>query len=42
VIPNNQPKAPWITGIDEGKTIFVPDVEDPLPGDFLKAPEDRH
>jgi antitoxin (DNA-binding transcriptional repressor) of toxin-antitoxin stability system len=37
VIPNKQPKAPRIPGIDEGKIIFAPDFEDPLPEDILKA-----
>jgi antitoxin (DNA-binding transcriptional repressor) of toxin-antitoxin stability system len=37
VIPNKQPKVPRIPGIDEGKIIFAPDCEDPLPEDILKA-----
>jgi antitoxin (DNA-binding transcriptional repressor) of toxin-antitoxin stability system len=37
VIPNKQPKTPRIPGIDEGKIIFAPDFEDPLPEDILKA-----
>jgi antitoxin (DNA-binding transcriptional repressor) of toxin-antitoxin stability system len=37
VIPNKQPKALRIPGIDEGKIIFAPDFEDPLPEDILKA-----
>jgi antitoxin (DNA-binding transcriptional repressor) of toxin-antitoxin stability system len=37
VIPNKQPKSPRIPGIDEGKIIFAPDFEDPLPEDILKA-----
>jgi antitoxin (DNA-binding transcriptional repressor) of toxin-antitoxin stability system len=37
VIPNKQPKASRIPGIDEGKIIFAPDFEDPLPEDILKA-----
>jgi antitoxin (DNA-binding transcriptional repressor) of toxin-antitoxin stability system len=37
VIPNKQPKALRIPGIDEGKIFFAPDFEDPLPEDILKA-----
>ena len=37
VIPNKKPKARRIPGIDEGKIIFAPDFEDPLPEDILKA-----
>ncbi len=37
VIPIKRPKAPRIPGIDEGKIIFAPDFEDPLPEDILKA-----
>ncbi|WP_404785414.1 type II toxin-antitoxin system Phd/YefM family antitoxin [Altericista sp. CCNU0014] len=37
VIPNKQLKARRIPGIDEGKIIFAPDFEDPLPEDILKA-----
>lgn len=37
VIPSNQPKMPRIAGIDEGKIIFAPDFEDPLPENILRA-----
>jgi hypothetical protein len=37
VISTKQSKAPRIFGIVEGKIIFSPDFEDPLPEDILKA-----
>ncbi len=37
VIPSKQPKAPRIAGIDEGKIIFAPDFEEPLPEEMLRA-----
>jgi hypothetical protein len=37
VIPSKKPKALRIPGIDEGKIIFAPDFEDPLPEDILRA-----
>jgi prevent-host-death family protein len=37
VIPNQLTKAPRIPGIDEGKIIFAPDFEDPLPEEILQG-----
>jgi prevent-host-death family protein len=37
VIPNLPTKTLRIPGIDEGKIIFAPDFEDPLPEEILQA-----
>jgi prevent-host-death family protein len=37
VIPNLLTKASRIPGIDEGKIIFAPDFEDPLPEEILQG-----
>jgi antitoxin (DNA-binding transcriptional repressor) of toxin-antitoxin stability system len=37
VIPNPSTKAVRIPGIDEGKIIFAPDFEDPLPEEIFQG-----
>jgi prevent-host-death family protein len=37
VIPNLLTKVPRVPGIDEGKIIFAPDFEDPLPEEILQG-----
>ena len=37
VIPNLLMKTPRVPGLDEGKIIFAPDFEDPLPEEILQG-----